>query len=103
MNWKDGKSCDHPGCLSHVSHPCEVCGRIGGRPIDVTTAFVLRDKHALAWRNMPESYWFLRLVGEIGELGNSLANNHEHPPDWELAQIAAICMNWLDMRKPASR
>jgi hypothetical protein len=27
---KDGKPCDHPGCLSHVSHPCEGCGRIAG-------------------------------------------------------------------------
>lgn len=27
---KDGEPCNHPGCLSHVSHPCEGCGRIGG-------------------------------------------------------------------------
>lgn len=27
---KDGEPCSHPGCLSHVSHPCEGCGRIGG-------------------------------------------------------------------------
>lgn len=27
----DGESCPHPGCLSHISHPCEGCGRIGGR------------------------------------------------------------------------
>lgn len=27
---KDGKPCFHPGCLSHISHPCEGCGRIGG-------------------------------------------------------------------------
>jgi hypothetical protein len=27
----DGVPCDHAGCLSHVSHPCEGCGRIGGR------------------------------------------------------------------------
>ena len=27
----DGVPCDHPGCLSHISHPCEVCGRIAGR------------------------------------------------------------------------
>jgi hypothetical protein len=26
----DGVPCDHPGCLSHVTHPCEGCGRIGG-------------------------------------------------------------------------
>lgn len=24
------KPCAHPGCLSHVTHPCEGCGRIGG-------------------------------------------------------------------------
>ena len=28
---KDGQPCDHPGCLSHVSHPCEGCGRVAGR------------------------------------------------------------------------
>jgi hypothetical protein len=27
---KDGQPCSHPGCLSHLSHPCEGCGRIGG-------------------------------------------------------------------------
>ena len=28
---RDGEPCGHPGCLSHVSHPCEGCGRVGGR------------------------------------------------------------------------
>lgn len=28
---KDGESCSHPGCLSHISHRCEGCGRIGGQ------------------------------------------------------------------------
>jgi hypothetical protein len=23
--------CGHPGCLSHITHPCEGCGRTGGR------------------------------------------------------------------------
>lgn len=23
--------CGHPGCLSHINHPCEGCGRVGGR------------------------------------------------------------------------
>lgn len=23
--------CSHPGCRHHVTHPCEVCGRIWGR------------------------------------------------------------------------
>lgn len=22
--------CSHPGCYSHQSHPCEICGRISG-------------------------------------------------------------------------
>ncbi len=25
-----GQPCKHPGCLSHVSHPCEECGRTAG-------------------------------------------------------------------------
>lgn len=28
---RDGEPCGHPGCLSHVTHPCEGCGRIAGR------------------------------------------------------------------------
>jgi hypothetical protein len=28
--YRDGEPCDHPGCLHHLSHPCENCGRIGG-------------------------------------------------------------------------
>ncbi len=26
----DGEPCIHSGCLSHISHPCEMCGRIAG-------------------------------------------------------------------------
>ena len=37
-NLKDGEPCDHPGCLSHVTHPCEVCGRIAGRHPENTKA-----------------------------------------------------------------
>lgn len=28
---RTGEPCDHPGCLSHVTHPCEGCGRIAGK------------------------------------------------------------------------
>ena len=28
--YADGVPCNHPGCLSHVSHPCEGCGRVSG-------------------------------------------------------------------------
>lgn len=28
--WEEGEPCS-PGCLSHVTHPCENCGRVAGR------------------------------------------------------------------------
>jgi hypothetical protein len=28
---RDGEPCNHSGCLSHVGHPCEGCGRIAGQ------------------------------------------------------------------------
>ncbi len=28
-NLRDGQECDDRGCKSHISHPCEGCGRIG--------------------------------------------------------------------------
>ena len=31
---KNGEPCRHPGCLQHLTHPCEVCGRIGGWPVE---------------------------------------------------------------------
>jgi hypothetical protein len=27
---KDNEPCSHKGCLHHITHPCEGCGRIGG-------------------------------------------------------------------------
>lgn len=30
---REGESYSHKGCLSHISHPCEGCGRIGGRTL----------------------------------------------------------------------
>jgi hypothetical protein len=29
--YRDGEPCNHPGCLRHLSRPCDGCGRIGGR------------------------------------------------------------------------
>ncbi len=31
VSLKPGEPCHHPGCLNHVSHPCEGCGRIAGQ------------------------------------------------------------------------
>lgn len=27
ISYRPGQPCDHPGCGSHLSHPCEGCGR----------------------------------------------------------------------------
>ena len=27
---KDHEPCSHKGCLNHITHPCEGCGRISG-------------------------------------------------------------------------
>lgn len=31
ISLKPGEPCHHPGCLNHISHPCEGCGRIAGQ------------------------------------------------------------------------
>lgn len=31
--FKDGQPCNHSGCKSYVSHPCEGCGRIGAQGV----------------------------------------------------------------------
>ena len=58
----------------------------------------LQRKHKDTWADRPDAYWFARLVEEVGELGAALVDDHEHTPDWELAQIAAIAINWLRHR-----
>jgi len=32
---REGEPCLHPGCLQHITHPCEVCHRVGGRGVAV--------------------------------------------------------------------
>lgn len=59
----------------------------------------LKRKHSETWRDMPESYWLARLMEEVGELASSVVGDHKDPVEWELTQIAAICLNWLDMRE----
>lgn len=60
-----------------------------------TTVEELVERYKNSWQNEPESYWFYRLSQELGELGSSLAGDHEHPPIHELKQIASIATNWI--------
>ena len=56
----------------------------------------LKEMFARKWLDRSSYYWFARLVQEVGELGSSIAGDHEDPLEWELAQIASIALNWLD-------
>jgi len=33
--YDQGQPCQHPGCLCHLTHPCEGCGRILGAGVVV--------------------------------------------------------------------
>ena len=62
-------------------------------------AYALAIEHIDTWEGEPESRWLQGLVEEVGELASSLAGRHEHTPDLELLQIAAIAINWLAERQ----
>lgn len=61
-----GVPCTHPGCLHHVSHPCEGCGRIAGITPDTLTQYDLpsvdsteemrrefEEWHRTIWKEIP--------------------------------------------------
>lgn len=56
----------------------------------------LADQHRDTWRERGDLKWYLGLLEEVLELGLCLLGLHEGPVDWELLQIAAIALNWLD-------
>jgi len=58
----------------------------------------LQEKHRNTWRGKAQWFWAIMLCEEFCELLLSLIGLHRHAPDVELRQIAAICMNWLEMR-----
>jgi hypothetical protein len=37
--FNDGEPCNHIGCRSHISHPCEGCGRIAARGVKYENPF----------------------------------------------------------------
>jgi hypothetical protein len=58
----------------------------------------LKEKHCKTWRNRSQFYWTVGLLEEVAELIGALVGVHRGPVELELKQIAAICMNWLEMR-----
>ncbi len=63
----------------------------------------LKRDHSLYWNDKKEVYRYLKLVEEIGKIGEYLSDSNKDPdwsdsPDWELREIISICTNWLEMR-----
>ena len=71
---------------------------IGKLPAKWRDVLELTQGHIKTWRDEPQARWLAGLMAEVGELADALHGKHEHSPDWELEQIAAIALNWLDMR-----
>lgn len=65
--------------------------------------FELQAKYSTHWRLNDETYWLARFMEEVGELAGALVGNHVGPVEWELSQLAAIALNWLDMRAARAR
>lgn len=47
-----------------------------------------------------DSYVFLRLAEEVGELAQAMTGRHEHTPELEWLQIASIAVNHLAHADP---
>ena len=58
----------------------------------------LKRHHSKTWRDKPDWFWLLGLTEEVGELSLALIGLRRGPVEWELIQISAICMNWIEMR-----
>ena len=65
-------------------------------PVDIVLA--LKAEHAQTWRDKNDHFWLAGLVEEVLELTSALEGRHKHAPEVELTQIAAIALNWLELR-----
>ena len=64
-----------------------------------TSVMQLKFEHRDTWQEKPDWFWAIGLFEEICELLFSLMGLHPGPVEWELTQISAIAMNWLEMRR----
>ena len=82
----DGEPCPHPGCRSHRTHPCEVCGRIGAKGSAVVVAgrrpragrVVFVEGDAARARQYAEWFsrrgWEVHVYADIAKAGEGLAD-----------------------------
>lgn len=69
----------------------------------VEDVLLLKEECKDMWRDKPDGYWFARLLEEVAELSDSLLGSYNDPPQHELKQIAAICLNWLERLEERGR
>ena len=58
-----------------------------------------KRKYESLWRDRCDAYWLERLAQEVDELKESLNGMHGDSPEWEIRQIASICINWLERKQ----
>lgn len=71
MMLRDGEPCKHPGCLNHLSHPCEGCGRIGGRT----------PKEFKRWKSPDGKEYFIGIDVALGDDQSFSAAHNDGIPE----------------------
>jgi len=75
---REGEPCEHIGCLSHVTHPCEKCGRIAGRGNHYEPMFEIPEEYQRKRNKMNKSEIKKQLIkppvmiGGCGRSGTTL-------------------------------
>lgn len=69
MALKPGEPCSHPGCLSHVSHPCEGCGRRAPLPRSDPLSHAIDEKMGQLYRAWamfgPEDSYTINMLNDL--------------------------------------
>lgn len=67
---------------------------VDGSPL--LSTIKVQQKNRWRWQGKGNMYWFLQLIRAIFLLFGSLVGLRHEPVRWELMQIAAICLNWMN-------
>ena len=74
---------------------CENCPTYGKECTWERVVACLASRHADTWQYHNIDFWILALMAELGEASAAICGRHDHPWQWEVAQIAAIALNLL--------